>query len=102
MWRHTDVTKRDARIWRVISQHFLNMKKMEFFNFWLRAHLAYKMNHIKIYKKWSNLNTVKISFHKVAMPLIKFAIKDVKMTKKNVKNWLPYPYLAPYNRREED
>ena len=59
------------------------------------------MNPIKIYKEWSNLNTVKISFCKVAVRLIKFAIKDVKMTK-NVKNWLPYLYLAPYNAREED
>ena len=25
-------------------------KKIEVFNFWLRAHLAYKMNPIKIYK----------------------------------------------------
>ena len=56
------------------------------------------MNPIKICKEWSNLNTDKISFCKVAVPLIKFAIKDIKITKK----WLPYPYLAPYNRREED
>ena len=42
-----------------------------------------KLNHIKIYKKWSNLNTVKISFYMVAVPLIKFVIKDVKMTKKH-------------------
>ena len=57
-------------------------KKMEFFSFWLRARLAYKMNPINIYKEWSNLNTVKISFCKVAMGLTKFAIKDVQMTKK--------------------
>ena len=61
-------------------------------------YLAYKMNHIKIYKDWSNLNTIKISFCKVAVPLIKFAIKDIKMTKK----WLSYLYLASYNTREED
>ena len=48
------------------------------------------MNPIKIFKEKSNLNTVKVSFCKVAMPLIKFAIKDVKMTekKKKKKNWL--------------
>ena len=34
---------------------FLNMKKKTFFNFRLRAQLAYKMNHIKIYKEWPNL-----------------------------------------------
>ena len=61
------------------------------------------MNPIKIIKEWSNLNTVKISFCKVAVLLIKFAIKDVKLTKKkNVKKWLPYPHLAPYNTKEED
>ena len=43
------------------------------------------MNPIKIYKEWSNLNTVQISFCKVAVPLIKFAIKDVNY-QKNVKN----------------
>ena len=77
---------------------FEHEKKIEFFNFWLRAHLAYKMNHIKIYKEWSNLNTVKISFCKVDVALIKFVIKDVKITKK----WLPYQYLASYNTRKED
>ena len=84
---------------------FLNIfeceQKMEFFNFWLRTHLAYKMNPIKIFKDWWNLHTVKISFCKVAVPLIKFSIKDVNWPK-NVKKWLPYPYLAPYNTREED
>ena len=51
-----------------------------------------------------NRNTVKISFRKVAVPFVRFSIKDVKMTKKkkNVKKWLPYPYLASYNPREED
>ena len=57
-------------------------KKMICFYFWLRAHLAYKMNPTKINKEWSKLNTVKISFCKVAVPLIKFAIKDIKITKK--------------------
>ena len=50
-------------------------KKKEFFNFWLRAHLAYKMNPINIYRKWSNLNTVKISFCKMSVPLIKLRSK---------------------------
>ena len=36
-----------------------------------------------------NLYTAKISFCKVAVALIKFAIKDVKMTK-NVKNGYPF------------
>ena len=73
-------------------------KKNRIFNLWQRAHLVYKMNPIKIYKEWANLNTVKISFCKVAVTLINFAIKDVKMTKKR-KKWLPYLYLAPYNTR---
>ena len=60
------------------------------------------MNPVKIYGKWWNLNIVKISFCKVDVPLIKFAIKDVKMTKNVIKTWLPYPYLAPCNTREED
>ena len=76
-------------------------KKNRIFNFWIRAHLAYKVNPIKIYKEWSNLNTIKILFCKVAVPLIKFAIKDVKMTK-TCQKWLPNPYLAPYNTGEED
>ena len=54
-------------------------KEIEFLT---KGTLAYKVNPIKIYKEWSNLNTVKISFYKVAVPLIKFGIKDVKMTKK--------------------
>ena len=41
---------------------FLNIlnvkKKIDFFNFWLRAHYAYKMKPIKINKEWSNLDTV--------------------------------------------
>ena len=76
------------------------------FNFWLRAHLAYKMNPIKIYNELSNLNAVKISFCKVTVPLIKFANEDIKTTKnktkKNVKKWLPYQYLSPYNTRDYD
>ena len=40
---------------------------------------------IKIYKEWSILNTVKISFCKVAVSLIKFAIKDETMTPKKKK-----------------
>ena len=68
---------------------FLNIfecgKKIEFFNFWLRAHLAYKMNPIKNYKEWSNPNTVKMSLCKMAVPLISFAIKDIKMTQKHKK-----------------
>ena len=47
------------------------------------------MNPIKIYKEWSNLNTDKISFCKVALPLIKFAIQDAKMTKKHKKASIP-------------
>ena len=50
------------------------------------------MNPIKIYKEWSSLITVKISFCKVTVSFVKFAIKDTKMTKKKkktVKNGYP-------------
>ena len=47
------------------------------------AQLAYKIYPIKFYREWSNLNTVKISFCKVAVPLVVFAIKDLKMTEKH-------------------
>ena len=87
---------------RLFLNNFFEREKIEIFNFWLRAHLAYKMNPIKIYKGWSNLNTVKISICKVAVPLIRFAIKDIKMIKNFKNKRLPYPYLAPYTTREED
>ena len=35
-----------------------------------------------MYEELSNLNTVKISFCKAAVPLIKLAIRDIKITKK--------------------
>ena len=87
MWWHIDVTifdvtKADAISWRVISLHFWTWKKIIFLNFWLWAHLAYKLKPIKIIKEQSNLNIVKISFRKVAVPLIKFTIKDVKISQK--------------------
>ena len=47
MWCHIyvtifSITKRDAKSWQVISQHFLTWNKnLFFFNFWLRAQLAY-------------------------------------------------------------
>ena len=49
----------------------------------LGAQLAYKIYPIKFYREWPNLNTVKILFCKVAVPLVKFAIKDLKMTEKH-------------------
>ena len=56
-----------------------------FFNISLGAHFAYKIFPIKfyIYREWPNLNTVRILFCKVAVPLVKFAIKDLKMTVKH-------------------
>ena len=53
---------------------------MAFFNISLGAQLAYKIYPIKFYREWPNLNTVKILFCKVAVPLVKFAIKDLRMT----------------------
>ena len=72
---------------------FESAKSRFFFYFWLRAQFAYKMNPIKIYKEWSNLNTVKILFCKVAVPLIKFAIKDEKMTTKKKKKMATIPIV---------
>ena len=40
------------------------------------------------------------TFCKVAVPLVKFAMKDLKMTEKR-QNKAIYPYLASYNTREE-
>ena len=87
----------------LISQHFWTRKKkkIDIFQILIGAQLAYKINPIKFYKEWWNRNTVKISFRKVAVPLVRFSIKDVKMTK-NVKKKIRLPYLASYNTREED
>ena len=102
VWRHAmwrQETKYDS-----LAGFLLNIfecqKKVSFFIISPRAQLTYKIYPIKLYREWPNLNTVKISFCKVAVPLVKFAIKDLKATE-NVKTRLPYPYLAPYNTREE-
>ena len=73
---------------------------MAFFNISLGAQLAYKIIPIKFYREWPNLNPFKILFCKVAVPLVKFAIKDLKMTKKYQNN-ATLLILAPYNTREE-
>ena len=52
-------------------------------NISLGAQLTYKIFTIKFYREWPNLNNVKISFCKVAVPFVKFAIKDLKMTEKH-------------------
>ena len=72
-------------IGKLISQHFWTRKKIEFFKFIIGAQLAYKINSIKFYNEWWHRNTVKISFCKVAVPLVKLSIKDVKMTKNRQK-----------------
>ena len=67
----------------LIAQHFWTRKKKSNFpKILIGAQLAYKINPIKFYMEWWNRNTVKISFRKVAVPLVRFSIKDVKMTKK--------------------
>ena len=60
-----------------------------FFNISLRAQLAYKIYPIKFYRERPNLNTVKISFCKVALPFVKFAIKDFKNERKTSKQGYP-------------
>ena len=62
---------------------------MAFFNISLGAQLAYKIYPIKFYKEWPNLNTVNNLFCKVAVPLVKFAIKGLKMTKKHQNKTTP-------------
>ena len=86
-----------------LAGSFLNIfvrQKITFFNISPRAQLAYKIYPIKFYREWPNLNTLKISFCKVAVPLVKFAIKDLKTTEKR-QNKATLPYLAPYNKKEE-
>ena len=113
-WGHNDVTicvvvKQDAGSGRVKLSTFLNEKKKKKKKKKTRSFQIYnwgtaclQINPIKFHNECWNRNTVKISFCKVALPLVKFSIKDVKMTKKRQNKWLPYPYLAPYNTREED
>ena len=86
-----DVTKRDVRKCRINFSIFSNVKKnMIFFIFWQWTHLAYKINPIKFHKERSNVNTVNISFCKMAVTSVKFVIKYVKWQKRH--NWLPYPH----------
>ena len=56
---------------------------MAFFSISLGTQLAYKIYPIKFYREWPNRNTVKISFCKVAVPFVKFAIKFLKVTEKH-------------------
>ena len=66
------------------------------------AQLAYKIYPIKFYREWLNLNTVKILFFKATVPLVKFAINDLKMTEKHQNNaTLPIFSTRPYNTSEE-
>ena len=105
MWRHNDVVlfdvrKRSTTVWRVNFSTYSIAKIRHFCNISLWAQLAYKIYPIKFYREWPNLNTVKISFCMVAVPPVKFAIKDFKTTEKH-QTRLPYPYIAPCNIREE-
>ena len=79
----------------LISQNFRTPKN-GFFQHFIRAQLAYKIYPIKFHKEWPNLNTVNISFCKLAVPRVKFEIKDLKMTKKRQNR-----ATLPYNTREE-
>ena len=82
MWRHE--TKHDS-----LAGYLLNIFESQksfffyFFFFFNISQLPYKIYPIKFYREWPNLNTVKISFCKVAVPLVKFAIKNLNMTKKH-------------------
>ena len=72
------------------SQHYWTWKKKkkkknQIFQFLTKGAPCLQNESHKIYKEWPNLNTVKISFCKVTVPLIKFAIKDVKIIEKRQK-----------------
>ena len=57
------------------------------------------MNPIKICQEWLlrvNLNTVKFFFCKVAVPLVTFVVKDVKITNKRQNG---YPALLHTKKR---
>ena len=82
VWRHNDVLLYDVRkqIWKfggLIFQHFWTPKIVL-----PRAQPTYKIYPIKFYREWPNLKAVKISFCKIAVPFVKIAIKDLKMTEK--------------------
>ena len=49
-------------------------------NISLGAQLGYKIYPITFYREWPNHNTAKISFSKVAVLFVKFAIEYLKMT----------------------
>ena len=69
-----------------LAGKFLNIferQKIAFcFSISPRAQLVYKIYPITFYREWPNLNTVKISFGKMAVPLVKFMIKHLKTTEK--------------------
>ena len=76
-----------SKMWevgRLIAEQFLMWKNQIFLFFNKGMPIP-----IKFYKEWRNLNTVKIPFCKVAVPLVKFTIKDVKMTKRQIIATLP-------------
>ena len=86
-------------VWQVNFSTFSNAKKKKkelFFslNISPRAQLAYKIYPIKFYRELINLNTVKFSFCKVAVPLVKFAIKDLKTTEKRQKQAATLPIFS--------
>ena len=66
----------------LISQHFRTPKNSFFFQYFTKGTACLQNLFYKIYREWPNLNTVKILFCKVAVPLVKFAIKDLKTTEK--------------------
>ena len=80
-------------VWRVNFSTFSKAKKWLFFNISPRAQLAYKIYPLKFYREGPILNTVKILFCKVAVPFVKFAIKDLKTTEKH-KNKATLPLFS--------
>ena len=88
-----NVTFDSMTVWRVNFSSFSNAKKYFFFNISPRAQLAYKSYPIKFYREWPNLNTVNISYCKVAVSLVKFAIKGLEATEKH-QNKVTIPILS--------
>ena len=79
MWRrYVDATKWDARSWQVVLNIF-ECEKNWIFQFLTKGTSCLQKGSHK--NRQGMIKSHTISFYKVAVLLIKFAIKDVKMTR---------------------
>ena len=105
VWRHNDIMifdfrKRSITVLRVNFSTFSNAKKLLFFSIFHQGHSLLTKSILQNFIGNDQSSTLKISFCKLAVPLVKFAIKDLKTTE-NIKARLLYQYLAPYYTRGE-